>query len=112
MASGAADPAAGHGDATLRAGWDRLDRAARAAAAAAATWKARAFDAEAQVQRLRGELEAVSQSAPPDGDAAAPASDELRRLRAENALLTSRAAEARQRLSALLSRLAVLEARR
>jgi predicted aminopeptidase len=77
-----------------------------------AAWKKRAHEAEAQVQRLRDELEAVSHAPQEDGTASGRASDELRRLRAENALLTSRAAEARQRLSALLSRLAVLEARR
>jgi hypothetical protein len=36
---------------------------------------------------------------------------EMRRLRAENAVLLSRTAEARTRIAALLSRLAVLEGR-
>jgi hypothetical protein len=103
MASGAAD--APHGP----AGWDRLDRAARGAAAAVAAWKARAMEAEAQVRRLREELEAVTGPGAADGEGAG---EELRRLRAEHALLTSRAGEARQRIAALLARLTVLEGRR
>jgi hypothetical protein len=104
MASGAADGAA----ASPAEGWDRLDRAARGAAGAVAAWKARAVEAEAQVRTLRAELEAVNGA---DTDAGGPG-DELRRLRAEHALLTSRAAEARQRIAALLARLSVLEGRR
>lgn len=99
MASGAADPAAAPG-------WERLERAAAAAAASLGTWRRRAEVAEREVERLRAELASVSGEAPAVSDGAG---DELRRLRAENALLTSRAAEARQRVTALLARLAVLE---
>ena len=92
------------------AGWARLERAATAAAASLGEWRRRAVEAEREVERLRGELEAVSAGG--GGPAAAGESGpELRRLRAENALLTSRAAEARQRVVALLARLAVLERR-
>jgi hypothetical protein len=42
----------------------------------------------------------------------AGSADELRRLRAENALLVSRGDEARQRIRALLAKLSVLEGRR
>lgn len=94
-------------DAPPAAGWERLERAARAAAASLAEWRRRAEVAEREVLRLRAELESVSAGAAAEG--APDGGDELRRLRAENALLSSRAAEARQRVSALLSRLAVLE---
>jgi chromosome segregation ATPase len=108
MASGAADGAA----TSPAEGWDRLDRAARGAAGAVAAWKARAVEAEAQVRTLRAELEAVTGADADAGADAGGAGDELRRLRAEHALLTSRAAEARQRIAALLARLSVLEGRR
>jgi len=102
--SGAADAAA---PPPADSPWGRLERATHSAAAALAEWRRRASEAEAEVLRLRRELEAVSAAAPQ----AAPG-DELRRLRAENALLTSRTEEARTRIRALLTRLAVLEARR
>jgi hypothetical protein len=89
-------------------GWERLERAAARAASALAAWRSRALLAEAEVDRLRAALEQVS-SAPAD---AAAGAGELGRLRAENALLKSRTAEARRRVAALLARLAVLEARR
>jgi predicted nuclease with TOPRIM domain len=95
--SGAAEP---------DAPWARLERAAYSAASAVAEWRRRATEAEAEVARLRRELERVSAPA-----AAAPG-DELRRLRAENALLASRTDEARTRIRALLAKLAVLESRR
>ena len=90
-------------------GWDRLERAARAAAIALDEWRRRALEAEQEVQRLRGELQDLSAlgSLP-----SIESGDELRRLRAENAVLTSRAAEARQRVTGLLVRLAVLESRK
>ena len=91
------------------AGWERLERAARAAAAASAEWRQRASEAEAEVARLRGVLEEVS--APPlatAGEAGGAAGDELRRLRAENALLKSRTEEARRRVADLLARLSLL----
>jgi len=111
MASGAADspvaetrtPSAG-----ADAGWERLERAARSAAESLAEWRRRALEAEHEVQRLRTELEQLTSLGPLPSD---EAGDELRRLRAENAVLTSRAAEARQRIGALLGRLAMLENR-
>lgn len=96
-AADTADPAAG---------WERLERAARSAASSAADWRGRAHEAESEVERLRRELEAVGAATPDD------AAGELRRLRAENALLSSRTDEARQRIQGLLARLAMLEARR
>lgn len=110
MASGAADPqlslpgAARGGD----GGWERLERAARAAVESLGEWRLRAQEAEAEVQRLRTELEELTALGPLPSDASG---DELRRLRAENAVLTSRAAEARQRITGLLARLSVLENR-
>lgn len=107
MASGAADvpsaPAEGPSP-----GWERLENAARGAATALGEWRRRALEAEHEVQRLRNELEQLTALGSLPSDEAA---DELRRLRAENAVLTSRAAEARQRVSGLLARLSVLENR-
>jgi hypothetical protein len=100
MESGGADGAA--------PGWERLERAARTAVGALAEWRRRASVAEAEVVRLRAELEALTAAPGEGGDAG----EEARRLRAQNALLTSRAAEARRRVTALLARLAVLESRR
>jgi hypothetical protein len=95
----------GSGVADTDGAWERLHEAARAAARARAGWRGRALQAEREVLRLRHELEVLSGE-----DANAPGSrEELVRLRAENALLSSRTAEARQRVAALLSRLAVLE---
>jgi Sec-independent protein translocase protein TatA len=90
-------------------GWERLERAARSAASALGEWRRRAVEAEAEVQRLRRELEALSSLGPLPS---AEAGDELRRLRAENAVLVSRTDEARKRVQALLERLAVVEERR
>ena len=90
-------------------GWDRLERAARAAAAALEGWRRRAREAEDEVVRLRRELEELTTLGPLPS---AEAGDELRRLRAENAVLVSRTAEARKRITSLLARLAVLETRR
>lgn len=89
--------------------WARLDRAARSAARAVAEWRRRALEAEAEVARLRRELERVGSAAPASADDAA---EELRRLRAENAVLSSRTDEARKRIRGLLTKLALLEARR
>ena len=89
--------------------WERLERASRAAAASLDEWRRRAREAEAEVARLRTELEELTTLGPlPSAEAA----DELRRLRAENAVLVSRTAEARKRIGGLLARLALLEARR
>jgi hypothetical protein len=87
-------------------GWDRLDRAARTAANALAEWRFRALQAEAEVGRLRTELEALSALGPlPSAEPV----DELRRLRAENAVLTSKVDQARERIRRLLTTLSVLE---
>lgn len=90
------------------AGWERLERAASAAAAALDEWRRRAREAENEVTRLRQELEELTTLGPLPS---AEAGDELRRLRAENAVLSSRTAEARKRIGGLLARLSVLEAR-
>jgi beta-phosphoglucomutase-like phosphatase (HAD superfamily) len=90
-------------------GWERLERAARATASALEGWRRRAREAEAEVARLRQELEALTTLGPLPS---AEAGDELRRLRAENAVLVSRTAEARKRITSLLARLALLDARR
>lgn len=112
MASDAADPPlAAEADALSSgeiAGWERLERAARAAADSLGEWRRRATEAEHEVQRLRTELEQLTSLGPLPSD---ESGDELRRLRAENAVLTSRAAEARQRIGGLLARLTVLENR-
>lgn len=109
--SGAADPSVLPADAPAAAdgsSWERLEHAARGAASALGEWRRRALEAEHEVQRLRNELEQLTSLGPLPSD---EAGDELRRLRAENAVLTSRAAEARQRVSGLLARLSVLENR-
>lgn len=107
MASGAADVPAAAAEGPSP-GWERLESAARGAATALGEWRRRALEAEHEVQRLRNELEQLTALGSLPSDEAA---DELRRLRAENAVLTSRAAEARQRVSGLLARLSVLENR-
>ncbi|HEU4455383.1 MAG TPA: hypothetical protein VFR81_20140 [Longimicrobium sp.] len=89
--------------------WERLERASRSAAAALDAWRRRAREAEAEVERLRKELEDLTTLGPLPS---AEAGDELRRLRAENAVLVSRTAEARKRITGLLAKLAVLESRR
>jgi uncharacterized membrane protein len=111
MVSGAADSPVLAADAPAPAAtpsWERLEHAARGAASALGEWRRRALEAEHEVQRLRTELEQLTSLGPLPSD---EAGDELRRLRAENAVLTSRAAEARQRVSGLLARLSVLENR-
>lgn len=90
-------------------GWERLERAAEAAARALEHWRRRAREAEAEVARLRQELEALTTLGPLPS---AEAGDELRRLRAENAVLVSRTDEARKRVTGLLARLSLLETRR
>ncbi|HET7230358.1 MAG TPA: hypothetical protein VFJ16_10180 [Longimicrobium sp.] len=91
------------------AAWERLERAAGAAAGALEEWRRRAQAAEAEVTRLRQELQELTTLGPlPSTEAG----DELRRLRAENAVLVSRTDEARKRITGLLARLSVLEQRR
>ncbi len=91
------------------AGWERLERAADLAADALAAWRGRALEAEAEVARLRAALEPVARGG--GYGSAGEGSDPLA-LRAENALLRSRMAEARRRVASLLTRLAMLEGRR
>jgi uncharacterized membrane protein len=91
------------------AAWERLDRVARSAATALGDWRHRALQAEAEVARLRTELEALSALGPlPSAEPV----DELRRLRAENAVLSSKVDQARERIRRLLATLGVLEGRR
>jgi hypothetical protein len=105
MASAGAEPSGAVGSGA----WERLDLAARAAAGALGEWRHRAQQAEAEVARLRGELEALSALGPlPSAEPA----DEMRRLRAENAVLTSKVEQARERVLRLLSTLSLLESRR
>jgi hypothetical protein len=92
-----------------RGSWDRLDLAARAAASALGEWRHRALQAETEVARLRGELEALSALGPlPSAEPA----DEMRRLRAENAVLSSKVEQTRERIRRLLATLTVLEGRK
>jgi hypothetical protein len=96
-------------EAARLAAWERLDRVARSAAAALGDWRHRARQAEAETARLRAELEALSALGPLPS---AEPLDELRRLRAENAVLTSKVDQARERIRRLLATLSVLEGRR
>jgi hypothetical protein len=86
------------------AGWERLDRASAGILASLAEWRRRALKAEAEAVALRSVLEQVVNGIDP----ALPA-DELRRLRGENAVLRSKADEARRRVEGVLARLAVVE---
>jgi predicted nuclease with TOPRIM domain len=94
---GAADPG-------LPAGWERLERAAQDASVAVAGWTRRAAEAEDEVARLQRSLEQLAAG----GEAGDDVREELRRLRAENALLRSRVAQARKRIGALLKRMDTL----
>lgn len=88
--------------------WELLDRAAAHAVEALRAARRRAELAETEVATLRAALAEVTRRDEGDGGAAMDPA-EPRRLRAENALLRSRATEARARVEALLARLAVLE---
>lgn len=70
-----------------------------------AFWKRRALESEEEVARLRRALEDVAGGGAVAGDA----TDEVLRLRAENAALQSRMLQARKRVDALLRRLDTLE---
>jgi uncharacterized membrane protein len=85
--------------------WDRLELASERARAALTIWRARALEAEAEVERLRRELEILA------ADPSTPThrGDVVRRLRAENAALRSRLAQARRRVGTLLAWTDVLE---
>ncbi len=88
--------------------WTRLEQLAEATADSLSRWVSRAREAEAEVERLRHSLEALSNDQAGSGDLA----QELRRLRTENAALSTRMLEARQRVAGLMQRLAALEADR
>jgi chromosome segregation ATPase len=85
--------------------WERLERSAEDVALALGRWRRRAREAEDEVERLRLALENVAEVEGGAGDLA----QEVRRLRAENATLSSRMLQARKRLSALMQRLSSLE---
>jgi predicted nucleic acid-binding Zn-ribbon protein len=85
--------------------WDRLERLVEEAAVVVGYWRRRAGEAEEEVVRLRRALEEVAatgQSLPGD------LREEVRRVRAENAALHSRLAEARGRVQGVLKRLLAL----
>ena len=85
--------------------WERLERLVDDAAVGIGYWRRRAMEAEDEIGRLRDALEEVASAAEPEaGDLKA----ELRRVRAENAALLSRLAEARGRVQAVLKRLVAL----
>ena len=85
--------------------WERLERLVDDAAVGIGYWRRRALEAEDEIARLREALEEVASAAEPlPGDLKA----EVRRVRAENAALLSRLAEARGRVQAVLKRLVAL----
>ncbi|MBW3629118.1 MAG: hypothetical protein KY464_07450 [Gemmatimonadetes bacterium] len=85
--------------------WDRLERLVSETAEGIGYWRRRALEAEDEVARLREALEEVASAAQPlPGDPRA----EVRRVRAENAALQSRLAEARARVQSVLKRLVAL----
>ena len=85
--------------------WERLERLVDDAAVGIGYWRRRALEAEDEIARLRDALEEVASAAAPEsGDLKA----EVRRVRAENAALLSRLAEARGRVQAVLKRLVAL----
>lgn len=101
MSPAAEPPAAG-----LHAQFGRLDSAVAQAAALLPQYKSRAVTAEAELHRLRHELESIAAGEGLEGG------DELKRLRAENSTLRTRLGEGRKRVRALLLRLQALDARR
>lgn len=90
---------------TLPPDWRRLEQAAEEAGLLLGRWVARAREAEEEVQRLRLALEELAAREPQPE----VSTDELRRLKAENAALHSRMLQARKRVGTLLQRLAALE---
>jgi hypothetical protein len=85
--------------------WERLERLVDDAAVGIGYWRRRALEAEDEIARLRDALEEVASAAQPEpGDLKA----EVRRVRAENAALYSRLAEARGRVPSVLKRLVAL----
>ena len=84
--------------------WDRLERLAEEAAVVVGFWRRRAQEAEDEVLRLRRALEEVAAVSNIPGDLR----EEVKRVRAENAALQSRLAEARARVQSILKRLVAL----
>ncbi len=85
--------------------WKRLEQTAEEAGLLLARWVARAMEAEEEIQRLRLALEELAGREPQPE----VSTDELRRLKAENAALHSRMLQARKRVATLMQRLAALE---
>lgn len=88
----------------LPADWSRLERAVEEATVSLDRWTRRAQETEEEVDRLRRTLEELSSRSGADD-----LTQELARLRAENAALRSRMLQARKRISGLMQRLAALE---
>ena len=87
----------------LSPSWDRLGDAAARAVDTLHGWRCRALEAEMEAARLRGELEALATLEVQNPQ------QEVRRLRAELAVLRSRMVQARIRVRALLMRLPIRE---
>lgn len=85
--------------------WERLERVVEDGAVTVGFWRRRALEAEGEVVRLRRALEDFAETG-----TAVPGDlrEEVRRLRAENAALQSRIAEARGRVQSVLKRLVAL----
>jgi len=97
--------AAKRGTENFPAEWNRLERAAEEAGGLLDRWIRRAREAEDEVERLRRSLEELTGERSTTEDA----SQQLRRVRAENAALRSRMVQARNRVTSLMQRLAALE---
>jgi phage shock protein A len=97
--------AARRGTENFPAEWARLEQATNDAVTLLGRWIQRARQAEAEVDRLRGSLEGLATT---EGTASEDLSQELRRLKAENAALRSRMLQARQRVDGLMQRLSAL----
>jgi predicted RNase H-like nuclease (RuvC/YqgF family) len=85
--------------------WGRLEKATEETTALLARWARRAREAEEEVERLRRSLEELASGRESTGDD----SQEIRRLRAENAALHSRMLQARKRIAGLMQRMAALD---
>jgi predicted RNase H-like nuclease (RuvC/YqgF family) len=85
--------------------WARLERATEEASSLLGRWVQRARAAEEEVERLRRALDELGQGhvAPSEG-----VTQEIRRLKAENAALRSRMQQARKRMQGLMQRLSSL----
>jgi predicted RNase H-like nuclease (RuvC/YqgF family) len=97
--------AAKRGTENFPAEWSRLERAAEESGMLLARWVRRAQEAEEEVERLRLALEELARERSGSEDT----SQEVRRLKAENAALQSRMLNARKRISGLMQRLAALD---